>query len=171
MSDQLRQRALAWLASEQAPIIATFGMLLLLAYTVVQLTFAFWPPASQSIEDPMVTRAGKQILPEITHLHLFGEYTVEHVGFLPITQLNLTVEGIFYSNDVKQSELLVSTPNVKTKVYRVGDSLPGDAIIRKIFPDSVVIEYGGDLQTLPLIKPALTFAPSPKGFDVLLEKK
>lgn len=142
-----------------------FAVFLFIA--AIQLIVNIWPASAPTAQtDPLLSATVKP-LPDVASWHLFGDYGVIRAGMLPITELDLKLEGVFYATDPKRSLVLVSSPNVKLKPYRVGDKLPGGAKIKEILPNGVIIDYDNQLQNLPLKKPTLEFAPKPKGLKAL----
>ncbi|GEM_PF-5509804 len=96
-------------------------------------------------------------LPNIADLHLFGVYSA-NLDNLPSTQLQLTLEGTVVSNEAPaQSYAMISAPNQPTKVYKVGDTLPGNATITRIAKHYVVLDDNGTLEKLAL--PIETITP------------
>jgi len=53
------------------------------------------------------------------------------------------------AGDTEQRDsALVEGPDGETEVYRVSESLPGNAVLRKVHQRRIVIERGGALETL-----------------------
>lgn len=158
VSQQLRRQSL--------PKLLTILFALLLCIAVIQLVVNIWPRSAAVTTDPLL-QAQVKPLPDIPSWHLFGDYGIIKAGMLPITQLDLKLEGVFYASEAAESMVLVSTPSVSVKPYHVGDSLPGGAKIKEILPNGVIIDYNNQLQNLPLKKPKLDFLPKPKGLEAL----
>lgn len=166
--ENLVDQVQAFLRTQRAAEIALLLFSLFLLYTFVQLTTAFWPVRVKA-ETNSVLQARVQPLPDIPGWHLFGNYAIVKAKLLPQSQLNLTLEGIFYSSNPQQSQALIATTDVPVKIYKIGAELPGGAKVKEILPDSVIIEQNNKLANLPLKKPRLKFAPKPKGFNFLKE--
>ena len=47
-------------------------------------------------------------------------------------------------------------------MFRVGDTIPGDAVIKRIMPDGVLLMREGVMESLSLPKNELIFEPPPK---------
>lgn len=89
-------------------------------------------------------------LVNIRALHLFGVY-IHNLADLPATQLQLTLTGTVVSLDSPgQSRALIASPGQPTKVYQVGDMLPGNATITRVAKHHVVINDNGTLEKLSL---------------------
>jgi general secretion pathway protein C len=92
----------------------------------------------------------------ISSLHLFGEPIqsatpdVVDVVNAPKTNLQLTLRGIFQSGPSGANVAIVADSRNVEAPYRVGDKLPGDAVIRKILPYSILLERNGRMETLDL---------------------
>lgn len=82
----------------------------------------------------------------IAAMHLFGLSEVEQV---PETRLNIMLSSIFQSNQPENSRVLISVGS-DTGSYKIGDVLPGEAVIEDILSDRVLLRYQGQLQVLLL---------------------
>lgn len=86
----------------------------------------------------------------IADLHLFGLYT-STLSTLPNTPLQLTLQGTIIDIDVpSQSRALIATFSGPTKLYQVGDTVPGNAIITRIEQHSVILNDNSALEKLVL---------------------
>lgn len=74
----------------------------------------------------------------------------------PETRLNLTLMGVFSSEDEKSSRAIVADPKGKEKHYSVGDSVPGGASLSQIHADRIILERNGRFETLKLPKKVTT---------------
>jgi type II secretory pathway component PulC len=98
-----------------------------------------------------------QPLENIADLHLFGIYSANSSN-LPLTSLQLTLEGTVVSLETpEQSYALITPSGHPTKVYRTGDTLPGNATISRIAKHYVVLNDNGALEKLAL--PIETISP------------
>lgn len=89
-------------------------------------------------------------LQNLADLHLFGIYA-SNLDALPTTQLQLTLEGTIVILDTPaQSRALIASPNAPAKVYRTGDTLPGNTTITRIAKEYVVLNDNGALEKLAL---------------------
>lgn len=113
-----------------------------------------------SIENSQQTKQNEQKLT----WPLFGEYVPKQFGDMGIKQskLDLEVVGILYSPRAKDSQVIVRTSMGEEKLFNIGDTLPGNAVIKGISPDAVLVMYHGGLERLSLPKRALTFEPALK---------
>jgi|AntDeeMetagen285_2_1112576.scaffolds.fasta_scaffold04450_2 general secretion pathway protein C len=67
---------------------------------------------------------------------------------LPETNLQLVLRGVMAGDTEQRDSALVEGPDGETEVYRVSESLPGNAVLRKVHQRRIVIERGGALETL-----------------------
>ena len=140
-------------------LVATVFALLLL-YSLYEKIAFFTHHVSVSLADDRESIAASP-LPNIAAWHMFGDYTTIRAALLPKTQLNLTLEGIFFTKNSQQSQAIIAVPGQAAKVYRQGQAVPGGAVIKEILVQGVVLQLGGELQLLPLKLFHLQFAPSP----------
>jgi type II secretory pathway component PulC len=106
-----------------------------------------------------------RLLAQLPSWHLFGQtpLTVTTVANIPLSSLNIVLNGIFYQADAKKSQALMTDANGNTQLYSIGDIVSGGAKLYDILPDNVVIERDGQLEKLVLPDRQLTFSPAPQG--------
>ncbi|MCX7117162.1 MAG: hypothetical protein NTW94_04515 [Legionellales bacterium] len=92
---------------------------------------------------------------------LFGDYVPKNLGDAAVKQsmLDLKVVGIMYLGKRGRSHVIISSPGEIEHEFRVGDTLPGGAIIKKITPQGILIRFHGAMESLNLPKDALFFEP------------
>jgi len=94
-------------------------------------------------------------IPDIADLHVFGHYK-QNLADLPKTQLPLHLQGIEQVVASEQaSRVLIADSNQPTKVYQVGDRVPGGAVVQHIFRDHVILNNNGRLENLYLPIPKI----------------
>lgn len=136
--DQLRKHRLT-------PLIITVIFLLAILLTGWQIFESFQPPKTKP-QAPLIK--GPITTPHVANLHLMGVYDVASAD-IPVTQLQLTLQGtVVFLDDPTQSRALILSPGQPTKVYKVGDFVPGNAKVEKIDPHSIVLNDNGQLQKL-----------------------
>ncbi len=148
-------------------------LVVLLAHGLAQLTWALVPapepfpapppqaseaPARQTGSDPAETLAR-----QLPQWHLFGRAEARQVAVprqeeIPETKLKLTLRGLFASDDPDDSWAIVADPSGKENFYKVGSTLPGNATLKEIHPDRIVLERRGKYETLRLPKESLDLA-------------
>lgn len=82
----------------------------------------------------------------IAAMHLFGLSEVEQA---PETRLNIVLSSIFQASNPEKSRVLVTVGSA-TDSYKIGDVLPGEAVIEDILSDRILLRYQGQLQVLLL---------------------
>ncbi|WED43958.1 type II secretion system protein N [Legionella cardiaca] len=92
-------------------------------------------------------------------ISLFGDYVPANLTETEIKQsmLDAEVVGIMFDSDENQSQVIIRAGGGQEKIYSIGDSLPGGAIIKRISPNGVVVLHNGALESLSLPKNELTF--------------
>ncbi len=147
--DDFNVRAL--LNNRYLPWIASILLLWLIAWQLWHMmTFFKQSPAPQRIlsEMPLLVQNEEKPM-DIASMHLFGLSAVEQA---PETMLNLQLMSIFQSSRVADSRVLI-TVNSITQDYRMGDVLPGGAVIESILADRVLIRNHGNVEALLLSRP------------------
>ncbi len=113
---------------------------------------------------PSMPHAKKEKTPKALKVHLFGEYIPDDVGASGVKRsaLNISVVGILFDADEKQSHVMLELSEHQVKVFGVGDTLPGGAVIKRITPEGVLLQHQGVLESLSLPKNELRFSPLPE---------
>ncbi len=134
-------------------------LILAIAHGLATLTWLL-APAPRSAPPPPRTAAAPTVRDlgsddaRIAALHLFGAAPREGATGAPInapeTTLKLVLNGVLAATDVQAARAIIHTPDGTEKPYRVGDLLPGNAILKEIYPDRVLLERNGRYETLPL---------------------
>lgn len=139
-------------------------LIIWLAWLLAQLTWGLVPssdePAAVVVpENPVVQRKAARIDErQIAQWHVFGVASSETAEKKPTpvdapdTQLNLTLRGLFSSDDSKESLAIIADPRGKEEHYSIGDPLPGGARLSEIHDDRIILERNGRFETLRLPK-------------------
>lgn len=95
---------------------------------------------------------------------LFGEYVPKNLGDGEVRQsmLQLTIVGIMYSDNEQTSHVIVQGASGREQLYRVGDKLPGGAVLKRITPDGILVNQNGVLESISFKKNVLMFEPEAK---------
>jgi general secretion pathway protein C len=97
----------------------------------------------------------------ISQAHLFGAPPRPSGENAPETRMPLVLTGIMAGNH-PQAGLAILGPNPQsTKVYAVGDNLPGGARLHLVYADRIVIDRNGELESLTLPRKSANNAPPP----------
>lgn len=123
--------------------------------------YQFWQTESQrSLPQVQVTGADAdspmQNVPnvQLASLTVFGTAS-ENNGSpeldtenLPETNLRLSLRGVLAAEGEFPGSALIEDDKGKTEAYLVGNELPGNAKLRTVFPNRVIIERSGKLENL-----------------------
>lgn len=126
------------------------------------------PPAGGPAPSP----AANWNLQSLLDAHLFGEAATASLdgSQAPATSLALVLAGIVASDDPRQGYAIVGESAATARLHSVGSALPGGARLHSVYPDRVVLDRNGSLESLALPKrplaglaPAPSPAPAPSG--------
>jgi general secretion pathway protein C len=141
---------------------------LLILLILIEWAFVFIAPttATTPITADAIPKPIKQIdsLDDILQASLFGEYVPHSLNEAHVkkSMLQVSISGIMFSDKKQGSEVIIRLSNGEEKTYKVGDTLPGGVVIKRITADGVLVERHGILESLSLPKNDLTFEPVPK---------
>mgnify|MGYP000395098930 CR=1 FL=1 len=123
--------------------------------------YYFWqtetrPSVSDSGQAAQQSAPGTREVPDIdlASLTLFGSPNADDAAAeldtenLPETNLRLYLRGVLAASGEFPGSALIEDDKSKTEVYLVGDELPGNATLRSVFPNRVIIERSGKLENL-----------------------
>lgn len=149
------------LNNERFPLI----LALVAGAAMVALTawqgYRFWQMEGQQgqynnvqplVSDPAAGREPPSV--NLSSLDLFGaasggstpaEMDTEN---LPETNLRLFLRGVLAADGEFPGSALIEDDKSKTEVYLVGDQLPGNATLRSVHPNRVIIDRSGKLENL-----------------------
>jgi general secretion pathway protein C len=131
------------------------GLLVVLLGVQVALFIAqlSGPPGMVATGAPVAPMATRKIvdIPSILRANLFGQ-SAPGPGAVnaPVTNLQLTLNGVIADTDEKRGFALLTAPGTNTRVYKVGDALPGGARLHAVQVDRVLLDRGGTIEALPL---------------------
>lgn len=133
---------------QRVPLVIAAVLALLLLWMMWQTISGFIEGRRNlTVNQPV---AASEHLQNLADLHLFGVYST-NLESLPTTQLQLVLEGTVVIVDAPTlSRALITAPGAPTKVYKVGDTLPGNATITRIAKQYVVLNDNGMLEKLAL---------------------
>lgn len=146
-------------------------LVVMLAWTFAQFTWRLLPQvevggivvADSSSSAPSAGRApaSRMALGPVAALHLFGD-TNEAPAKLeqapisaPETRLNLTLKGLIALDSQQEALAIIAQGRGDEQAYRVGDAIPGGAVLHEILPDRVILQRAGRFETLTLPKESM----------------
>ncbi|MFJ1267032.1 type II secretion system protein N [Legionella lytica] len=145
-------------------LISFFSLLIIIEF----FSLRFAPIQVQIVPEP-----GKGAIPaaqkddsfnDILNSSLFGVYVSNDLsdGSVKKSMLNVTLVGILFAGTMENSQVIIRSANGEEKTYKIGDTIPGDAVIKRITANGVLVERQGALESLSLPKNELTFEPVAK---------
>ncbi|MDF1678563.1 MAG: type II secretion system protein N [Legionellaceae bacterium] len=119
------------------------------------------------IETPVVKQAkASQTVknPAALTVSFFGDYVPSGVDAAGVkrSSLNLSVVGILFASEATESHVMLELSDHTVKLFRVGDTVPGGAIIKRITPEGILLMHDGVMESLSLPKNELFFSPLPE---------
>lgn len=150
-----------------AAITARLPLLLTALVTLVMLAALGWqgysqwqreahPPAGQGPQPDTATAQPIPSEPEIkaSEVALFGVASSDssdqplETENLPVTNLRLVLRGVMAADGDFPGSALIEDTSAVTDVYLVGDELPGNATLRSVHANRVIINRSGKLENL-----------------------
>lgn len=146
----------------QIAIAISFLFVIACAYTLAQITWLL-VPAEQNPTTAIVSNGKSLSAPApqrnniglLTTAHLFGsaETSVDSSKVATETRLNLVLRGVVATEIPKLAIAIIGNgKNGKEEVYGIDDILPGNARLREVHAEDVILERNGQLEILRLTK-------------------
>ena len=145
--------------------LAGFIIFLLGLYLIWQM-YGFYSFLSKYSQEPeFLVRAKnysptvppRKNLPDLASYNLFGIFKEKEKPTIKVSDLDVTVIGIFADTDPKKGTAVIDS-NGRSLLYIVGDKIKGVAVIDKILPDKVVIDLDGSEEYIPYDDKNLQFS-------------
>lgn len=148
--------------------IATLISLVLVifcAHALAKLTWMLVPQDASLIAPPVLSPASHQpvqnprnIAAQLASTHLFGQAEKNAVNAPRVateTRLNLVLRGVLAAESPQYAIAIISSgKNGKEEIYGIDDTLPGNASLREVHAEHVLLERSGQLEILKLTKDA-----------------
>lgn len=142
--------------------ITLFSVLIIYEYANL-----FFSPAIREL--PVVSMEVRQTTKQdLTHYFLnaplFGVYVPNDLNENNVKKsvLNVTIAGILLGDKPENSQVIVRSESGEEKSYKMGDTLPGDAVIERIMATGILVKRNGALESLSFPKNDLIFEPVAK---------
>ncbi len=154
-----------------ARVAATFLLIGLVAQALALFTWQIAgkvsftsprPPMPQQVtRGPVGGRAGAGAMPAaVPGLFLFGKADkpaaakLDPSAPLPQTTLNLQLKGVIAFAPKERALAIINEKgkNQEDKVYGIGDKVPGNAEVKEIFADRVILARDGKFETLLMVE-------------------
>jgi len=141
----------------QGPRIATWTLAVLLAVQAAVIVTGLGSAGSSTRVaggGTLVTSQRHMVnVAAIANAHIFGFASVapspQEAGVV-VQNHDLVLSGIMAADDPRYGLAIIGQTAQSTKVYAVGDNVPGGAKLHAVYSDRVIIDRGGQLETLAL---------------------
>ena len=159
------------------PSLALGAAIVWTSWSMAGLVWAVMPlPAAARWQPPLAAAPAPGSLPPappnpgeaIAQAHIFGQAKVPDAVLTPgqtppVTTLNLVLTGIFYGVGEGFSRALIQLSPTEETPFALNAEVSPGVKLQAIFPDRVVLNRNGTLETLPLYKPEGSDAPGASG--------
>lgn len=140
---------------QRAALAVNVALLIVIAWSVGGYAWTWWAkPETPVAAAPVAPAAPPAPQADIAALHLFGESSAEAgpdaAVSAPETALNLTLRGVFSSENPEAAYAIIAGPDGKEMGYGLEDELPGGAVLKAVFPDRVTLMRNGRSESLSL---------------------
>ncbi|MDT8385340.1 MAG: type II secretion system protein GspC [Gammaproteobacteria bacterium] len=150
---------------KRLPVVVLLLLMVLLAQGMAQMTWELLPvqpqeplliPTRVADASPSAGKSTPANSAQISQWHLFGDASqvvaapIAKVVDAPDTQLNLKLLGVLASSDPVAARAIIADGKGIEEAYAIDASLPGNAVLREIYVDRVILEYRGRMETLRL---------------------
>jgi len=152
------------LALKKAPMVISVVLLIACAHVLSQITWALLAESESEQSASMAKSAARvtaknndqQAFRELTAANLFGiagQTKTSGPTKAPETRLNLVLRGVFAAIPMTNASAIIGRgKSGKEEIYGIGDKLPGGVSIKEIHPEHVILDRGGQLETLRMPK-------------------
>ncbi|KTD72762.1 type II secretion system protein N [Legionella tucsonensis] len=145
-------------------LISLFSILIIVEYA--SLIFApVTRPTQPETSKEMPAIAKQNSFDAILHSSLFGVYVSNNLSSIKKSMLNVTLVGILFANKIEDSQVIIRAANGEESTYKLGDTIPGGAVIKRIMAAGILVERNGALESLSLPKNELIFEPVAKPLE------
>ena len=109
----------------------------------------------------------------LVNLHLFGRPTREggavpqSVANAQATRLPLELKAVFAASENPFSAAIIGQRGQRARLYTVGESVPGNAVLAEVYPQQVLLRRAGQLESLAF--PESTYKASSKSVSRVAE--
>ncbi|KZX64273.1 MULTISPECIES: type II secretion system protein N [unclassified Alcanivorax] len=137
-------------------------LVIILAFVLAQTFWLLWygpnePIPSNSKTRLQVASSGKTVSlsqSQVDSWQLFGSFQQDAAPpsdkptDAPETRLRLELLGVFQTADTEKASAIIAEKGKEGELYRIGDSIPGNASLEEVYPDRVILRRAGRLETL-----------------------
>jgi general secretion pathway protein C len=146
---------------QSLPLWVSAGLVLLLAWQLVQLLWTALSTAPAAIAPPVdggpAAPSGPPIdISGIVNAHLFGIAPVPGASVdpsaAPATQMSLVLVGTIAQTDPAKGFAIIGESPQSAKLYAVGKTVTGGTKLHSVYADRAILDRGGKLEALMLPK-------------------
>lgn len=146
--------------SARLPLITASLLTVAMVGTLGWQGYRFWEQEqtqqNQATAQPAASSRPARQQPQIqlANVEMFGRAVPEgmtadqNTEDLPETNLRLFLRGVLAGNEEQPGSALIEDDRNRTEVYIIGDELPGNAKLRSVHANRIIIERGGKLENL-----------------------
>lgn len=155
----------AFLNQYQSPLttISRIVLVILMSVSLAQTALFFLTEDLNQAENissaPTQNRANTTANLDTSQIrNLFGVFQAEAAPVqenVPVTNLNLELQGIFTAENSKDSTAIVAQRGQSGQLYSVGDRLPGNAVLEAVQPGFILIKRGSRTEKLAFDDPSI----------------
>jgi len=110
---------------------------------------------------PSATGSPRQRIDALAQAHLFGQAVAPaQAADAPLSAAQLVLAGVLAVPDPRQGMAIIGPTVANAKLYAAGALIGGGLSLHSVFPDRVLLDRGGVLETLLLPKKLATQAPA-----------
>ncbi len=135
------------------------------------------PASSSAISAPRGAGAfgGQRVdVLAIANGHLFGDAhagnATQDAAHAPETHVPLVLTGIIAADDPSMGLAIVGESAAVTKVYAVGQMLPGSVKLHAVYNDRILLDRNGTLESLALPHQSVATAPAPSAAGLTMSE-
>lgn len=145
----------------RAPLLTATVLTVAMVGTLGWQGYQFWTgeqqhQSRQATRAAPVTQAPRQQQPDIrlASIEFFGtaaaesEVALQQTENLPETNLRIMLRGVMAGDDEQPGSALIEDDRSRTEVYIIGDEIPGNARLRSVHANRIIIERSGRLENL-----------------------
>lgn len=144
-------------------LVSLFSILIIIAYASLFFSIPNVAP-STALNTAFEGEKKEASFDSVLNANLFGVYVSGDLNEDNVkkSMLNVTLAGIMQADKNDESQVIIRSAGGDEKTYKIGDKIPGGAVIKRIMANGVLVERNGALESLGLPKNDLVFEPVPK---------
>jgi len=126
----------------------------------LQNTGAVAPLTPRAVGTPGAAAGGGLRVDALSQAHLFGQAAAPaQSADAPLSAAQLVLAGVLSVPDPRQGMAIIGPTVANAKLYSAGATIGGGLVLHSVYPDRVLLDRGGVLETLLLPKKLAAQAP------------